>query len=219
PTPPVSATWRARSSAGPAGRAMPPPVCPPRCAGCRWGSRTSRTSGRIWTKASAASPVPRAPDHPAAMASGTDAAWSALRQTGQVTLRGEPATWSRVTRWLFVVLGGLVGLLALAPVVVIPLVLLGGAEISLGIVFGVFGVYAMLTGLGVVLVLGYRRQARYLALERQRVILDARGLTLRGVGPIPWHDVGPAEHRLVRNENSDGFVRRAVMPLTASGLA
>lgn len=153
------------------------------------------------------------------MASGTDAAWSALRQTGQVTLRGEPATWSRVTRWLFLVLGGLVGLLALAPVVVIPLVLLGGAEISLGIVFGVFGVYAMLTGLGVLLVLGYRRQVRYLALERQPVILDARGLTLRGVGPIPWHDVGPAEHRLVRNENSDGFVRRAVMPLTASGLA
>lgn len=153
------------------------------------------------------------------MSSGTDAAWRTLRQTGQVSLPGAPAIWSGAMRWMFLILMGMVAVAALAPLVVIPIAVIGGVEISVFTVFAVLGFYLMLAAVGVLLVFGYRRQTRYLALERRPVVLEARGLTLRGVGPIPWQDVGPAEHRMVRNENSEGYVQRAVMPLTATGLA
>lgn len=127
--------------------------------------------------------------------------------------------WSSAMRWLFLVLLALVALLAVGGLVAIPFALASGAEVTAATVLGFFGVYAMLAVMATLIGVGYRRQKRYRAVERQDVVLEAGGITLRGVGPIPWRDFGPAQHRMVRNEHSDGLVRRAVMPLTASGFA
>ncbi|WP_291279031.1 hypothetical protein [Galactobacter sp.] len=52
------------------------------------------------------------------------------------------------------------------------------------------------------------------------VILEPNGLTLRGVGPIPWTHFAPAQMKLVMSKHGgDGYKRRAVMPLTDAGLA
>ena len=146
-----------------------------------------------------------------------NAAWAAVQGAGWVSLPGAPAVWSSAMRWLFLVLMVLVGLLAVGGLVSVPFALVSGVEVTAATVFGFLGVYAMLAVLATLISVGYRRQKRYREVERRAVIIEARGITLRGVGPIPWRDFGPAQHRMVRNEHSDGWVRRAVMPLTASG--
>src|SRR5699024_8441981 len=64
-----------------------------------------------------------------------------------------------------------------------------------------------------------RKQRRFRATEVSPVIIQESGLTLRGVGPIPWDDFGRAGHRMVPAERDSGFVRRAVMELSPSGFA
>lgn len=65
--------------------------------------------------------------------------------------------------------------------------------------------------------LNHAWEGRRLA-EYQPVVLDAAGIRLRGIGPIPWADVAPPERRRVLTKNDVGGVC-AVMPLTASGHA
>lgn len=146
-----------------------------------------------------------------------DQALSSLRDNGFARVPGEPAFWSKGLRWLFLVLIVLISLLLLG-VPVFAALLWDEIEVTAGTVFGLVGVLVMTIGMLVLAVLGYRRRARFAPQERQDVTLEEAGLTLRGVGPIPWRDFGPAEHRMVRAEHDSGWVRRAVMELTPSGL-
>lgn len=148
-----------------------------------------------------------------------ESAWAVLQETGRVSLAGAPATWSRAMRWLMLALGALLILLAVGGLVAIPFALASGLQVTAATVVGFFGVYAMLAVMGALFSVWYRRRQRYRALEYEAVVLEAGGITLRGVGPIPWRDFGPAQHRLVRSEHSDGYTRRAVMPLTELGFA
>ncbi|HJB63439.1 MAG TPA: hypothetical protein H9769_07025 [Candidatus Microbacterium pullistercoris] len=54
--------------------------------------------------------------------------------------------------------------------------------------------------------------------ETGPVVIDARGIVARGIGPIPWHHVGPPEWRHVWTRVDIGG-RSTVMPLTPEGLA
>lgn len=49
--------------------------------------------------------------------------------------------------------------------------------------------------------------------------LDAAGLSIAGVGPLPWSHVGPVERRMVPAAYSDGNERAWVLPLTGPGIA
>ena len=48
-------------------------------------------------------------------------------------------------------------------------------------------------------------------------VLDARGVTVDGVGPVPWGDLLPPEHRMESAPRDDGYRRVLVMPLTEAG--
>lgn len=132
---------------------------------------------------------------------------------------GRPAGWSKARRWLFLVLIGLVSLVGLGAAIALGLVLSGeslrvtGATIS-----GIISVYAMLFGGLALLITTYRRQLEFADLEREEVRLETRGMTLRGIGPIPWQDFEPARSMMVRAEHSGSYTLRAVMPLTQLGL-
>ena len=141
-----------------------------------------------------------------------------LRTTGMVRLPGSPAWTSRLLRGLTLVLAGLIGLVAVGGLVVgVVVIATGAVEVTAATIVGMVMVLAMLAAL-MALVLWWRRSLnRYAQVEHLPVVLDASGLTLRGVGPIPWWDFGPAEHRMVPSEHSDGYTRRAVMVLTRSG--
>ena len=141
-----------------------------------------------------------------------------LRMTGQLRLPGAPALWSSALRVLIMVLIVMVGLLGAGGLVAVIVVMATETvQVTPATIFGVIGVYAMLTGLMVLLLMVRRTRGRFRDLERSDVVLEPRGLTLRGVGPIPWHDFGPAAHRMVSAEHDSGYTRRAVMELTHSG--
>lgn len=144
-------------------------------------------------------------------------ALTSLPTTDVARMPGQPAGWSRVTKWLFLALIGIVSLLPVV-VVVLSVVMWDEVEVTVATILGLVGVLVMAAGLLTLVVFGYRRHVRFCEVERQDVTLEAHGLTLRGVGPIPWQDFGPAQHRMVRSEHGSGYVRRAVMPLTPSGL-
>lgn len=145
-------------------------------------------------------------------------AMNSLHGTGRVSLPGAPARWSSLTRVLLVVLLCLIGLLGLGGMIV-PLIMAatgnwpGGAALA-----GVLGAMVMLGGVATLVFWIFRRQNAYRDIERQPVRLDPGGLTLRGIGPIPWSDFSAAEHRMVPAEHDSGWVRRAVMELTPRGL-
>ncbi|WP_166998120.1 hypothetical protein [Paramicrobacterium fandaimingii] len=149
-----------------------------------------------------------------------DQATATLQSTGSVTMTGKPALWSGALRWLFLALIILVLLLAVVvgPIGIIA-ALVSGVDVTAGTVIGVVVVYAMLAGVMALLVFGYRRQGAYKQIELSEVRLSPQGLTLRGVGPIPWIDFAPAQRMLVPAERSNGYVSRAVMPLSQSGFA
>lgn len=140
-----------------------------------------------------------------------------LHNTGYVSLPGAPARWSNLTGVLAKVLLGLIGVVAIGGVVVVLIMVINGTFPGGAALFGVFGVLVMLGGLGTLVWLWNRRQNSYRDLERQPVIMEPRGLTLRGIGPIPWTDFGIAERRWVPAEQDDGWVRRSVMELTQQG--
>lgn len=141
-----------------------------------------------------------------------------LHNAGRVHLRGRPAAWSNALRILLMVLIGLIGVLVVgAPILLVTLAVTGRASITAGTVVSALAAIVMLALLGAVVVLVYRRHSRLRDVECSPVVLEPRGITLRGIGPIPWHDFGAAQHRMVRAEHDTGYVRRAVMELTPSG--
>ena len=141
-----------------------------------------------------------------------------LHTTGRLRLPGAPALWSNALRILIMVLIVMVGLLAVGGLVaVIAVAASATVQITPATIFGVLGVYAMLTAVIVLLVWWKRKRNEFRDLERSNVILEPKGLTLRGVGPIPWIDFGPAEYRMVPAEHNSGYTRRAVMALSGSG--
>ncbi|GAA2103937.1 hypothetical protein GCM10009823_28200 [Brevibacterium salitolerans] len=147
-----------------------------------------------------------------------DQALRTLQTHGRIELRGTASGWVRLTLGLFTVLLGLVTLLAIAPPIVLLVVFLTGTPLPVPALVGGFGVMV----LGVFMVALVRsmrkRQQQYQETENSPVVIDGRGLTLRGVGPLPWQDLGPAENRLVMLPSSGSHTLRAVMMLTPSGL-
>ncbi|MGO2112631.1 MAG: hypothetical protein ACTH31_13565, partial [Pseudoclavibacter sp.] len=52
--------------------------------------------------------------------------------------------------------------------------------------------------------------------ERIPVVLDAAGVRVRGIGPVPWHDLEPPRrHRVLTRSDVGGML--PVMPLTPPG--
>lgn len=141
-----------------------------------------------------------------------------LHTTGRVQLPGEPAWSSRLLRGLTLVLVILIGLVEVGALVVgLAVIATGAVKVTAATLIGLVMVVGMLAGL-MVLVLAWLRSLRgYANTESSPVVLEAAGLTLRGIGPIPWWDFGPAEHRMVPAEHDSGYTRRAVMGLTQSG--
>ncbi|MGP5072766.1 hypothetical protein ACTXOR_11250 [Arthrobacter rhombi] len=146
-------------------------------------------------------------------------ALKALQTTGAATMPGKPAWWSKATRGLFLVLIVLVSLLAVGlPIFLIVFPSSESVRVTGATIVGFTTVEAMVTGGLALLITGYRRHGEYVDFECRDVRLEARGMTLRGIGPIPWEDFGAAQSVMVRSEHSGGYTLRAVMPLTASGL-
>lgn len=146
-------------------------------------------------------------------------AMETLHRTGSVRLQGAPAVWSKTLLVLFRILMGLVILLAVGGLVgIICVSIVADNPPWFGMIFGYVTSLGMLTGLFLLIHHGLRRQEQFRQTERHPVILEPRGLTLRGIGPIPWADFGPADKQMVPAERDEGYVLRAVMQLTASGL-
>ena len=157
--------------------------------------------------------------HHAEAAQNIDEALARLQAAGSVMLAGKPATWSSGLRVLMIILLVLVVLVGLGSIGGIPFAIAAGLQVGPGTIFGVVGVGGMIL-LGIVLLrIGIRNQQRHRVTEREPIVIEQRGLTLRGVGPIPWSDFGHAEHRMVPAERDSGYVRRAVMELTPVGMA
>ncbi|MCW4458025.1 hypothetical protein [Microbacterium sp. MPKO10] len=145
---------------------------------------------------------------------------SMLQSTGSVRMPGKPALWSGAMRWLFLALIVLVliVLVVVGPIGIIA-ALVSDVSVTPATIFGIIACYAMLAGVLALLFTLYRRQGRYKQIEHSVVRLEPQGLTLRGVGPIPWRDFNPAQSTLVPAEHDSGYVLRAVMPLSPSGFA
>lgn len=145
-------------------------------------------------------------------------AMTSLHQTGRVSLPGAPAFWSKVIGVLFKILLGLIGFLVIGALVIVLVMVVNGALPGSAALFGTFGAVVLLGGLGALVRSWHRKQNAYRDIEHQPVIMDPRGLTFRGIGPVPWTDFGIAEHRMVPAERDSGWTRRAVMELTQKGL-
>lgn len=141
-----------------------------------------------------------------------------LHQTGRVSLQGTSAVWSTTTRVLFIVLIALIGFVVVGGTIAVVVLGVSGPGVSPGAIIGFFTSFVMMGGVAALVTYGFRKQNRYRATESEPVILEPNGLTMRGVGPIPWMDFGPAEHRMIPAERTDGYARRAVMELTPAGL-
>ncbi|GGA74630.1 hypothetical protein GCM10011490_26660 [Pseudoclavibacter endophyticus] len=137
-----------------------------------------------------------------------------LLSRGAVTLPGAPPGWStllHVLIWL---------LLAMTVVVAIGLPIGLVVAIANGVAVHPIAFAAPLGGVGLValVIVLLRSHRRFREAQRMAVTFAPQGLTVRGIGPIPWHDVYPPSHQLVPSQYDSGYERRAVMPLTASGL-
>ncbi|MFF2653908.1 hypothetical protein [Streptomyces sp. NPDC058045] len=147
-----------------------------------------------------------------------DQAVHSVQTTGGVMLKGAPSSDTGALRVLTTVLIGLVLTVAVGGLVFVPIALTSGVRFTVASVFGIITVYALLAALVARLVFARRGQGRYAEIERLPVSLDAAGLTLRGVGPIPWGDFAPAQYDLVINKSSGNYTRRAILRLSDSGL-
>jgi len=142
----------------------------------------------------------------------------ALQTTGRVRLTGAPALRSSVRRGLYSVLLVLVAVLGVGGLAVVIGAALAGARFTAASVAGLFSALALLAGGFVLLVRRRHRQGRYVEAERLPIEIDARGLTVRGVGPVPWHHLQPAQYDLIRSESDNAYERRAISYLTQPGL-
>lgn len=146
-----------------------------------------------------------------------DAALRAFHSTGSVSLPGaasEPLRrWLRGRRIAIGICFGVAGLgvlllgigLILRAVGAWRLLMLAGAALLL--IGALTGLIMLLTGLA------WTRRVRS---EQLPVIIDATGLALRGIGPIPWADLMSPEWWSVTVKNDIGGVC-VVMPLTQHG--
>lgn len=112
---------------------------------------------------------------------------------------------------------GAILFLAISP---IPLIL-GLAGLGFGVAVPdttllIIGLFSMLIGAGgLVAGLTLRRRSRNV---RGAVwTVDTRGITIDGVGPVPWGDLEAPTHRFEPNPYDDGYQRALVMPLTDAG--
>lgn len=146
-------------------------------------------------------------------------ALQSLHQSGRVVLQGKPAVYSDTTR------GCMIG--ALIFVSLIPLgMMLVGLLLALATDSWLAGLLAvgflvLMPLLFAVLVWWryFRWRKKYAELpEEVPVTMDPNGLTMRGVGPIPWSDFGPAMHKLLPAEFGRGSSATAVLPLTERGI-
>lgn len=108
------------------------------------------------------------------------------------------------------------GIIALGVVAIIGGLLLrdsGGWGVLVPV--GIFLTFVATVAVGAV-ALNSRLMSDRLRAEVQAVVLGGDGITLRGIGPIPWSDVGAPERRHVRVKNDIGGLC-SVMPLTHQG--
>ncbi len=148
-----------------------------------------------------------------------DAALRELARRGSVTLAGAESAafhrWERRRTTATLVLG-IVGVLGVAAVVA-GFLLRDVGTWGLLVVFGGFAAFLGLFSAALLLLLRplYRR---HVGPELEPVTLSAAGMTLRGIGPIPWADVFPPEMRRVTTRQPIGGIL-PVMPLTEAGRA
>lgn len=142
-----------------------------------------------------------------------DQARTALLANGQVTLEGRAPASLRIMSVLTWVLIVMTTGLTVGMIIMIIVVMANGTFVSpIG-----FGAPVMAAGLVALTLLLRRRHLRLVNRFRMPVAIGTRGILLRGIGPIPWHDFLPPTHRLVAARYDDGMTRRAIMPLTQSG--
>lgn len=145
-----------------------------------------------------------------------------LRTTGRLRLPGAPSPGQVAVRRLLAALTVIVIVLILVCIIgsiglaLVPFVGLGSNRTELVIMFGVIA--AILGAVLVVLVVSRRNLRRVRGVARLPVELDARGLTLRGVGPVPWSDFEPARVEMVQKRSDGNYARAVIMPLTRSGM-
>ena len=142
-----------------------------------------------------------------------DQARTAFLATGRVVLQGRASFWPKVLTVLLWVLQVLTVLLAVGTFAGIIVAYANGIFVNpIG-----FAVPVM----GGVLVFGVRfvrlRHADRMKSQKLPVTIARDGFTVRGIGPIPWHDVQPPANRLVPARHDSGFQLRAVLTLTQSG--
>ncbi|MGC5628671.1 hypothetical protein ACPYO6_10555 [Georgenia sp. Z1344] len=137
-----------------------------------------------------------------------------LRATGTLVLRGS-ATRAPVVETVAIVLVVLIGGVLLHAL----------ALVAAFMEFGFLSVVQMLGGVIVLCVAGIvalavvgTRSARLRASEAEPVVLDDRGLAMRGVGPLPWHALGPARISTWRGADGEARGRRGSVPLTGLGI-
>lgn len=145
-----------------------------------------------------------------------------LRTTGQLHLTGAPSPGQVAARQLLTVLKVIVVILIVGCVVAFVGLAVGGA---IGVFSApgekliTFGVIAAVLGAALIVILiSIRHLRRVSSVARLPVEFDARGLTLRGVGPVPWTDFEPARVRMVQSRSDGAHYRAVIMPLTPSGL-
>ncbi|GAA3651315.1 hypothetical protein [Microbacterium marinilacus] len=142
-----------------------------------------------------------------------------LEAAGGVSVPGAPA--GATARWLrrrTAMYAACVGAITVGAVALATGLLLRDDGVwALLILFGAFLGFVGLAGVGG-LALASRLLRGRLRAEREPVSLDPRGVTLRGIGPIPWSHLLPPERRQVRVKNDIGG-RCTVMPLTPVGHA
>ena len=143
-----------------------------------------------------------------------DHALTQLQASGRVSLPGKRSTRTRVLTVLFSILIGLTALIT------VGMIGFGIYVMSTGVFVNPIGLGApVMSGVGCfVLIMVLRKQRRASAAELLNITLEPAGITMRGIGPIPWHEVAPPTFAMVRAQYDSAFERRAVLPLTAVGI-
>lgn len=148
------------------------------------------------------SPAPRGPAGAFTAAESYPAARAQLDATGATTLSPSTGAWVFL-RWL---------VLVPAAVAVVGAVALVVTENSWALTLGLIPLLALLGGLWYWL-------GRIAAKEGQPLVITPAGLTVKGVGPVPWRHLMPPEVQWQRAQHDSGHERVPVMPFTAEGLA
>ncbi|WP_144794917.1 hypothetical protein [Kocuria palustris] len=148
-----------------------------------------------------------------------DATLQHLRARGAVMLPGRRS--DVVARWL--------GRQRVAAAVLLSLGVVGVLLVPLGAALQEIGLWSLLIPLGVLLAfvgllagvgaaVAIRSIGSRWRVEEQPVVLDGLGVSLRGIGPLPWSVLGPPERRRIRVKNDVGGLC-PVMPLSPEGRA